>query len=129
MGSDWTLPAIANVAKLAAAGSRESRIILRGIGEERDFRPAVEAYARDRGWLVHHERMSGHRTADNRWVSHGEAGRPDLLLARNCVVLVIELKEERGKLTEAQERWLLELGPAGGVWRPGMAQSIMEVLD
>jgi hypothetical protein len=34
------------------------------------------------------------------------------------VVLIRELKSDRGRLAAEQQAWLDALGPLGGVWRP-----------
>lgn len=58
------------------------------------------------------------------------AGFPDLVLVRDRVVFA-ELKAERGKLTAAQEIWLLWLRAAGAevhVWRPSDLDAVRECL-
>jgi hypothetical protein len=102
---------------------------LKLVGEERDLRPAIEAYARNSGWLVHHERMSGHRDAGTgRWRGHGAKGRPDLLLAREGVIWLWELKPERGELTVEQGMWLMACATWGRLFRPRHAAEILSLL-
>jgi hypothetical protein len=51
------------------------------------------------------------------WRSTGtDSGVPDLLLARDGVVLLIELKREAGKLSPTQEEWAQHA--LVYVWRP-----------
>jgi len=61
-----------------------------------------------RGWMVHHCRPArtekGWRTA-----IQGTAGFPDLVLARNGMAIFAELKGEKGKLTNEQLNWLVNL--------------------
>lgn len=69
------------------------------------------------GWLVHHTRPA--RTAQGwRTPIQGDRGAPDLLLARNGVVILAELKSGRGQLGPGQADWLDACGPFGRLWRP-----------
>ncbi len=73
------------------------------------------------GWLVHHGRTAwtskGYRTP-----IQGDAGFPDLFLARPPRVLVVELKSEKGKLSAEQKAWGEILKQCPGIkyyqWRP-----------
>ena len=47
-----------------------------------------------------------------------DAGVPDLLLVRDGVILLIELKAASGRLSEAQEAWLEASGGQILVYRP-----------
>lgn len=63
------------------------------------------------GWATYHTHRS----------TKSEPGWPDLVLAKDDVVLFRELKTEQGALTPHQERWIGNLRAAGldaGVWRP-----------
>jgi hypothetical protein len=68
-------------------------------------------------WLVQHVRPA--RTSQG-WRSaiQGYKGAPDLLLARDGVVLLPELKTNTGQLRREQRVWLNHLGPYGCIWRP-----------
>lgn len=71
----------------------------------------IEA-ARLHGWLVHAERPA--RTATGwRTAIQGDPGFPDLVLARDGVVLVVELKRRPNKPTDAQWGWLTAFQRAG----------------
>jgi VRR-NUC domain len=78
--------------------------------------------ARLRGWLAYHP-------YDSR---HSEAGWPDLALCRPPRLLLVELKSSRGRVSQAQRRWLDLLGQCPGVecycWRPADWPGIVEAL-
>lgn len=70
-----------------------------------------------RGWLVVHHRPA--RTAQGwRTPTQGDKGVPDLILARRGVVILAELKSDKGRLTAEQVRWQTALGTHHRVWRP-----------
>lgn len=106
------------------------------------FRRAVQEYAKLRGWLYWHQRPA--RTVDG-WRSAGEGdkGFPDVVFARDGVVLIVEFKSAKGRVSDDQRAWLEALGgeawvrsadgwvAAGryvGVWRPSDWDHIEEVL-
>ena len=63
-------------------------------------------YLQTRGWLVAHFRPA--RT-ERGWRTPGQydaQGFPDLAIARNGVVDLIEVKSGRGRISEHQTRWL-----------------------
>lgn len=79
---------------------------------ERDLQEAVVRCAQVLGWSAYHTWLSARSTP----------GFPDLCMCRAGRLIFAELKAEKGKFTEAQERWL---GALGGVpcvevytWRP-----------
>ncbi len=77
---------------------------------ENQLQAAIVQYAQLNGWLAYH-------TYDSR---KSARGFPDLVLIRERLVMV-ELKAEKGVLSEPQGRWLLALEAAGvecHVWRP-----------
>ena len=72
---------------------------------EAQLKARVLELAHAAGWMVYH------RPA--RWQTNGGgSGYPDLTLVRHGEVLWLELKQEKGKLTDAQEAWMAAL-PAG----------------
>lgn len=102
---------------------------------EADLQQTVIEMARVYGWLVAHFRPA--RTAKGwRTAIEGDAGFPDLVLVRDGRVLFVELKQENGKPSAAQGRWLSELCPTREcarrvevyVWRPSDLPSIPDVL-
>lgn len=82
---------------------------------EAELQDAIIAAAHAHGWLVHHDRpmrsAKGWRTG-----VQGDAGFPDLVLARAGAVLIIECKSERGRYEPGQDEWLR--ATAGWVVRP-----------
>jgi len=88
---------------------------------ESELQSAVIEMARLFGWLVHHDRPS--QNSKGRWSTaiQGDPGFPDLVLARDGVVLFVELKSAKGKMSDAQTEWFTALsgGPVvGQIWRP-----------
>jgi VRR-NUC domain len=84
---------------------------------ERQFERAVVEYAEFNSWLVYH-------TYDSR---RSKPGFPDLVLVRDDRLLFVELKSERGRLSDAQLDWMgrlerVEAIPSSCVtvfvWRP-----------
>lgn len=73
--------------------------------DEDAFRRAVQRYAAHNGWLYWHPPVSTirdrHMTA-----TEGHAGFPDTVFARNGVVVMVEFKTTKGRLTEKQRDWL-----------------------
>lgn len=62
------------------------------------------------GWRWHHIRRSDLSQ------QMGDGGFPDLVLARDGVVLFLELKTEAGRLSYDQERWVSAInGPIGPI--------------
>lgn len=80
-----------------------------------------------KGWMVAHFLPA---KVGNRWVTHmaGHIGFPDLVLCRDGVVIIAELKAEKGVLGPMQKKWLTALGPLGRLWRPSDWNIIMEEL-
>lgn len=89
---------------------------------ERDFQRQVLDLARILGWHAYHPALS-------KW---SERGWPDLALVRPPRLVFAELKAERGRTTEHQERWLGLLRDCAGVevflWRPADLEQIAAVL-
>ena len=87
---------------------------------EKQLQDAVLGLAKRLGWRTAHFRPA--LTQTGRWVTavQGDGkGFPDLVLAREGVVLFIELKSAKGRLSTEQTRWAIHL-PAGNtfVFRP-----------
>lgn len=92
---------------------------------ESDLQQRIIDRAKALGWLVYH-------TYDSR---RSTAGFPDLVLARSEHVIFVEVKSEKGRLTQAQVEWLRALGirdplfePGVYVWRPSDMAEIEKVL-
>jgi len=88
---------------------------------ERTFQRSVISLAKMLGWHVAHWHDSRRQVRPGVFVGDADAaGFPDLVLVRERL-LVAELKRNRGRLTAAQECWLVWLADAGvdcHVWRP-----------
>ena len=113
--------------------SEDLKIKLQGYEiSEREFLDSVIDLAHVFGYLVAHFRPAmtkhGWRTA----VAGDGAGYPDLCLVKSERLIYAELKSNKGKVTEQQQRWLGVLKATGKcdvyVWRPCDFQSIVEVL-
>ena len=92
-----------------------------GLPTEKQFQATVVAYAELHGWLVYHP-YDSRRSAQ---------GFPDLTMVRDGRLIFAELKRtEKDKPTDAQKRWLRELGDAcpAYVWRPADWPEIERVL-
>jgi hypothetical protein len=98
---------------------------------EAEFTRAVVAFARLKGWRVHHC-LPG-RVARGRWVTPllGDPGLPDLILLRGNSILVAELKIGKNVLSDAQSAWLGAFRLAGVpayTWRPEDWSEIERIL-
>ena len=83
-------------------------------------------------WTVAHFRPArtekGWRTA----VSGDGKGFPDLVLVRANRIMAMELKSEKGKVSQEQWEWLEALGKTGAevyLWKPNQIEEIAEVLN
>lgn len=87
---------------------------------EDDFQTRVIQTAKLNGWRVTHFRAV--KMPSGRWSVplQGDAGFPDLALARDGVVILAELKKSRDeKLRPGQPEWLAAIGPViGRLWCP-----------
>lgn len=91
-----------------------------GLVTEREWQSQVVEMARLFGWSVYH-------THDSR---RSKPGWPDLALVRDRLVMA-ELKTQTGRVSAAQEKWLLMLTNAGVetyVWRPSDIDLVLDVL-
>ena len=100
---------------------------LRARMTEAQFTETVIQLAKFHNWMVVHFRPAwtevGWRTALS-----GHKGFPDLVLARNQVVLIVELKTIKGKVTKEQQRWADAIGDQYRLWRPTDLETIKEEL-
>lgn len=81
----------------------------------------------------HHWKVAHFRPARTRrgWrtLVQGDIGSPDLILARNGVVLLVELKAQRGRLSHEQQEWADAIGVhTYRIWKPSDLNTIKEVL-
>jgi hypothetical protein len=101
---------------------------------EKSFQDTVIEAATLYGWMVHAERPA---MTQNGWRTpiQGLAGFPDLVLCHpeKQVIIFAELKSESGKVSEAQQDWIIALGQCSGVkvflWRPSDWNQIEKVLE
>lgn len=89
---------------------------------EAEFQRNVIDLAKTLGWLVHHDR------GDYRECIGGDPGFPDLVLAKGGRVVFLELKSEKGKVTDAQWAWQDQLLGVAWVVFPWDMQEIAELL-
>lgn len=96
---------------------------------EAQFQNRVIHLAHLNGWRCFHARPArtekGWRTAGQ---GNGASGFFDLVLARDGVVILAELKSEQGRVSAAQRRWMIEAGGVARLWRPRDWDSIVEEL-
>lgn len=95
---------------------------------ENQFAARIIAYATLRRWHVVHYRPA--RTATG-WKTPiiGHRGAPDLLMARDSVVILAELKSQKGAMRPGQDAWGKAIGPDQyRLWRPSDWDQIMEEL-
>jgi len=97
---------------------------------ESSLQKQVIDLARLHGWLVHHVRPAmtakGYRTP-----LQGDTGFPDCVLLKPPRLLFVELKAEKGRLSDEQTVWLLQLKASGAdarIWRPADWDEIEAVL-
>jgi len=99
---------------------------------EREFQRAVVELARLHGWRVHHTRPALNRRGQWQTPIQGDAGFPDLVLARDGRVIFAELKRTGGRPTQQQHMWLETLALCNGVevyvWFPDDWDRIVEIL-
>lgn len=88
---------------------------------EREFQKAYVKALRSLEFFVGHH-------YDSRFSDPGTKGMPDLLVVGHGVVFMVELKREKGRLSEEQRQWIAELTAAGvivHVCRPSDWESMM----
>ncbi|BCW96778.1 MAG: VRR-NUC domain-containing protein [Fimbriimonadales bacterium] len=99
---------------------------------EQEFQRTLLELARLKGWRVHHTRPALDRRG--RWLTpiQGDAGFPDLVLARGGRVLFVELKREGRRPSPQQQAWLDALAGCAGVevyvWTPRDWSAIVAIL-
>lgn len=100
---------------------------------EKEFQNAVVELAKWTGWMVYHPLPAQNTRGHWRTPTLGDVGFPDLVLAHpKRGVIFAELKSRVGKLSEAQERWIMTIRAAGCeayVWRPADLQLIRTILS
>jgi hypothetical protein len=90
---------------------------------EEDFKANIIELATTLGWKVHHDRpaLDPRQGFEWRTALEGDAGFPDLVLAKAGRIIFAELKTELGKTSSLQAEWLEHL--AGIHWPPASSSS------
>lgn len=85
---------------------------------EADFQKRVLDLAKLCRWRAVHIRPVA--IGNGRWATpyQGDAGLPDLILARDGRVILVELKTDTGKPSLDQKAWLTAAGLNGYLWSP-----------
>jgi len=96
---------------------------------EADWQRWVMDLARLHRWRVAHYRPAPTKSGRYATPVSGHVGAPDLILARDGVVLLAELKREGGKTSPDQDEWLRHLGQHGRLWRPSDRDDVLEALS
>lgn len=96
---------------------------------EEQFKARVMAYAQLRQWRICHYRPA-RTTSGWRTPLEGHRGAPDLILARDGRVLLVELKSEKGGMRPGQVEWGMAIGPEHyRLWRPSDWDEIVDELS
>lgn len=72
---------------------------------EKSFQRKVMQYAKLRGWSVVHFTAAQNARGRHMTPVQGDAGSPDLLLAKNGRVVLLELKGDGGRTQANQREW------------------------
>jgi hypothetical protein len=94
---------------------------------ERSFQAQVLRVALAYGWQFMHVPAVFTR-GSWRTPTQGTPGFPDLVLARDGVLLLVELKTEKGRFRPGQEEWVSAAGEHGYIWRPSNWAAILQTL-
>lgn len=95
---------------------------------EADFQRWVIDLAKLHHWRVHHARPVRLPSGRHATPIQGHRGAPDLLLARNGVVILAELKQD-GRYPDPEQRaWRDAIGPQWRLWRPADRAVILATL-
>jgi hypothetical protein len=95
---------------------------------ESELQSKVIEFAKLSGWRCVH--ILPTEIGKGRWATpyQGDKGLPDLILARDGRVILVELKAHGGKPTLDQRAWLGAAGPNGYLWEPANWDEIERVL-
>lgn len=97
---------------------------------ERHLQAAIVELAKWNGWKVFHALPAQNARGQYRTAQIGDVGFPDLVLVHpQRGVIFAELKTAIGRLSDAQNDWLMALYAAGAeayVWRP---RDILDIRD
>ena len=96
---------------------------------EAHFQKRVIDLAHARGWLVHHTRTVRMPSGAYATPLQGDPGFPDLVMARKGVLILAELKSEKGRVEPEQRLWLDAISSQHEVWRPSDWSKIERMLE
>lgn len=85
---------------------------------ETEFQQRLIETAQLYGWKVVHYRKSRHQSGKWATAVQGDNGGQDIILAKNGLVILAELKKDRGSQTNEQKEWEAAAGAHARVWRP-----------
>jgi hypothetical protein len=101
------------------------------VESEREFQREVVQRAKSLGWFIFHA-LPGQGRNKHLTLFIGKRGFPDLVLCRPPRLLFVELKSEKGKVSNDQREWLDALRACGVevyVWRPSELERITAILS
>jgi hypothetical protein len=103
---------------------------------ERAWMGQVLAYARLMGWRAHHDNATNaprrcSACGSLRRLPRNAPGMLDLILIRRPRIVWVELKSQRGRLSDDQRCWLDDLRACGQevyIWRPSDWPAVERIL-
>ena len=101
------------------------------VESEREFQREVVQRAKSLGWFIFHA-LPGQGRNRHLTLFIGKRGFPDLVLCRPPRLLFVELKSEKGKVSNDQREWLDALRACGVevyIWRPSDLEQITAILS
>lgn len=109
--------------------ARDALLRLPADASEAALLAAVLDYAGARGWRCFHPKPAGYTRGVPHTAYDGDAGYPDVTLARAGIVLFLELKAA-GKYPGPEQRaWREAIGASARVVRPKDAEEIVRLLE
>ena len=99
---------------------------------EKDFWKSIKPSAKKYGWMIVHFRTVQDINGSHYTPVDGDTGSPDVLLAHpKHGVYIVELKKEKGRLTENQKKWAAAAEPHNNwaLWKPSMIKQIDRFLE
>ncbi len=88
----------------------DARAVMLAAMSEAGLQRTILTVAAQNGWLAHHDRPSQNSRGGWRTAVAGDPGFPDLVLARDGEVIIVELKSAHGRFEKGQREWIAALG-------------------
>jgi len=93
---------------------------------EAELQSNVIELAHTLGYLCHAERPAQNTKGQWRTAIQGDKGFPDLVMTKHTSIIIVELKSEKGRLSQMQSLWLNHFGAltpynaslSVRIWRP-----------